>query len=113
MMNLYIIGPVTGIEDDNRFEFSVAYGELLCADKFISVTYPHLFIPSGTDWKVAMTLSIGRMMIAWNNALHRKTERDDFGIAMLDGWEESKGAKIEHDLAVSLGIPCKPWREWL
>ena len=38
---------------------------------------------------------------------------DKFGIAMLDGWEDSKGARIEHDLAEALGIPCKPWREWL
>jgi len=32
---------------------------------------------------------------------------------MLDGWEKSRGARIEHDLAEALGIPCKPWREWL
>lgn len=38
---------------------------------------------------------------------------EGFGIAMLDGWEESKGARIEHDLAEELGIECRPWREWL
>lgn len=43
----------------------------------------------------------------------REGETHYDGIAMLDGWEDSKGATIEHDLAEALGIPCKPWREWL
>lgn len=43
----------------------------------------------------------------------RRYEPHYDGIAMLDGWEDSRGARIEHDLAMSLGIECRPWREWL
>lgn len=112
-MNLYVIGPITGIENENKLEFARVCGELICSGKFNSVIYPHLFIPSGIDWNIAMTLSIGRMMRLWNDALNIKTERTDFGIAMLDGWQNSDGAMLEHEIAIRLGIPCKPWREWL
>lgn len=37
----------------------------------------------------------------------------EFAIAMLDGWEQSRGARIEHNLAKALGIECRPWMEWL
>lgn len=29
-------------------------------------------------------------------------------VALLDGWEESKGAKCEVALGLALGIPCQP-----
>lgn len=103
MMNLYVIGPVTGIENGNRPEFENARGMLIRAGNHVEI--PHDTIVSGIEWMYAMAASIGRICdkLRWDG--------DDLGIAMLDGCEESKGAKIEHDLAVSLGIPCKPWRE--
>lgn len=39
--------------------------------------------------------------------------QNGFAIAMLDGWEQSRGARIEHNLAKALGIECRPWMEWL
>lgn len=35
------------------------------------------------------------------------------GLALLNGWEKSRGARIEHDLAVSLGMPVKQVEAWL
>ncbi len=35
------------------------------------------------------------------------------GIALLGGWEKSKGAAVEVALANALGIPCKPYMEWV
>lgn len=35
------------------------------------------------------------------------------GIALLDGWEDSRGAQIERELASDLGIPAHPLRKWL
>lgn len=104
-MNLYVIGAVTGKESDNLPMFNHVRGELMM--KGYRVSIPHDRISSGTGWKKAMGHSIEHIgnALSWNP--------DSFGIAMLDDWQDSKGAKIEHDLAVSLGIPCKPWREWL
>lgn len=35
------------------------------------------------------------------------------GIALLDGWEDSRGAQIERELASDLGIPVHPLHMWL
>ena len=64
---------------------------------------------AGTEWGKAMRTSI-RQMLA-NDGQSTSPLYD--GIAMLDGWERSRGAKIEHDIAEALGMPCRPWREWL
>lgn len=98
-MNLYIIGPVTGIENDNRQAFLAAMEELKNAGHQVDI--PHKWV---------MPDCIRRMMSIWPSTTGLD---NDFAIAMLDGWENSKDAKIEHDLAEALGIPCKPWRKWL
>lgn len=38
---------------------------------------------------------------------------DADGIALLDGWEDSRGAQIERELAHDLGIPVHPLHVWL
>ena len=35
------------------------------------------------------------------------------GVAMLDGWEQSRGARLERQVAEACGIPCKTVNEWL
>lgn len=107
-MNLYIIGPVTGIEGDNRQAYLAAMEELKNAGHQVDI--PHKWVMPGCSWNEAMSGSIRRMMSIWSSTIGLD---NDFAIAMLDGWDNSKGAKIEHDLAEALGIPCKPWREWL
>lgn len=98
-LHLYIIGPVTGCKDDNRPAFGKASRSL--ADNGYFVTTPHMLINPGEKWHKAMRRSF---MFIINHAE---------GIAMLDGWENSKGATIECEFATACGIPCKPWREWL
>lgn len=106
-MKLYVIGPVSGIENDNRQEFERVKSSLCETDKYQCVYIPHEFIEPDTEWEWSMCGCIQLITDQW--AMHG----DGFAIAMLDGWEDSKGATIEHDLAEALGIPCKLWREWL
>lgn len=109
-MNLYIIGPITGIEDDNRSEFDRVKRALFegeaCEEAYtpFEIAEPSLM----GDWNSCMRHSIAFMMVG--DGCYVKAPD---GIAMLDGWVASKGALIEHDVAVQLGVPCKPWREWL
>lgn len=104
---LYLIGPVTGKPNDNRETFR-AVRAILRKDGY-ECDCPHHFIEQGTEWGKAMRTSI-RQMLA-NDGQSTIPLYD--GIAMLDGWERSRGAKIEHDIAEALGMPCRPWREWL
>lgn len=114
-MTLYIIGPVTGMKNNNLVEFEQAKKELREAG--IGANIPHDFVRREVPWEQAMRMSIENMLgyfEDYNYEDDRWVVRNRYdGVALLDGWENSKGATIEHDLAVALGIPCKPWREWL
>lgn len=97
-MRLYIIGPVTGIEQDNRPAFEEAALALERAG--YDATVPHWFIPAGTEWETAMKRSI-EMLVKCD------------GVAALDGFGSSKGARIEADLAAGIGMPVKPVEAWV
>lgn len=105
---LYVIGPVTYIENENLQAFRKAEERLKAAGHHVDI--PHRYVGPFPTWEDAMCASIRRMMTMWYKAMKG---RYGFGLAMLDGWEQSRGARIEHDLAEALDIPCKPWREWL
>lgn len=99
-MRLYVIGPVTGMEDDNRPAFCKARGELM--RKGYRPELPHQFIRRGTPWRAAMETSLR----------HIVNDRPD-GIACLNGWRESKGACVEEIVARLNGIPVKTVDEWM
>lgn len=107
-MNLYEIGPVTSIENDNLPAFLAAKKALEAAGHRVDI--PHGYVGPFPTWEEAMCASIRRMMAMWYKAMR---DRCGFGLAMLDGWNDSRGAVIEYTLAQQLNITCKPWREWL
>lgn len=87
-MTVYISGQMTGIKDFNAPAFEKAYFDLQNADHFPIM--PASYIDGKT---------------------YQEYLRDDLkllldcdGIYMLDGWQESKGAKIEHMVALACGI---------
>lgn len=106
MKRLYLIGPVTGKPNDNRKAFDDAAARLE-ADGY-AVDIPHEYTNLGEDWGFCMRRSITAML-----AIDHKGIGLFDGVAMLDGWEESKGAKIEKQVAEALNIPCRPWRDYL
>lgn len=87
---IYVIGPVTGIEEGNRAAFDAAREELL--DEGWEVEIPHDTIAPDAEWAAAMRQSVTRLMAA-------------DAVAVLPGWEASPGARIERRLARDLGIP--------
>lgn len=115
---LYEIGPITGIESENRQEFERVRIELVkqgytAFTPFRVMEFAKRSNPIAEQyadlWETCMEFSLKCILSCWDYAY----EPPIFGIAMLDGWEHSKGARIEHDLATALGIPCKPWKEWI
>lgn len=90
-MKAYVIGPVTGYENDNLPAFEYARSRL--TDLGISAEIPHDFIPSGTSWSDAMKISIKHLLEA------------DY-VCALPGWAESRGACLEWQIACAVGIPA-------
>ena len=87
-MTVYVSGPMTGIKDYNAPAFEKAYFDLQSKDHFPVMPAPYV------DGKT-----------------YQEYLRDDLklllecdGIYMLDGWQESKGSKIEHMVALACGI---------
>ncbi|MEX3961046.1 DUF4406 domain-containing protein [Paraburkholderia sp. EG286B] len=91
-MKLYIAGPMTGYAELNFPAFH-AEAARLRALGFEVVNPAELNTGSDGDWLTCMRVDIAAMM----------TEKCD-GVALLPGWENSRGAPIEHNLARDLGL---------
>jgi hypothetical protein len=95
-IKLYLCGRITG-DDDYRAKFLDAENRLYEAG--YHPVNPAARIPPDTGWNLAMKKALGLML-----------QCD--GVALLDDWMDSKGANIEVDLAIKIGVPIKPIREW-
>lgn len=106
-MKIYICGPITGIPNWNRPAFNEASERLITSGFAIPVN-PHdicAYIvayhrgPEELLWQKCMKADIAELLTC-------------DGIALLPGWQNSKGANIERTLALQLGIQCLPIEEW-
>lgn len=87
---VYISGPITGIDFGNRFAFMCARSALeLCG--YEAVDPGEVQLDDEASWSDYMRADLKLLLDC------------DF-IYMLDGWEDSKGARIERELAENLGI---------
>ena len=96
MKRIYIAGPMTGMDGMNEREFMKAELVLNCKKEFEMV-----YSPSGMAdtfcWDENTDLrTIAKVLI---EALTRCTH-----VYMLRGWEQSKGARAEHAVAVWIGL---------
>jgi hypothetical protein len=87
-MMLYLAGPITGV-NDYRERFLEA-SKRLRADGH-AVVNPAENAPQ-ESWAEYMRVGLSQLVIC-------------DGAAMLPGWEKSKGAFLEHHVAVNLGMP--------
>lgn len=88
-MKVYISGPITGYQNGNIEDFEAA--EYFLTLGGFQVVNPHkLPHAHGKTWGEFMREDLSAMLAECNT------------IYMLEGWHESRGAKIEFDLAKSL-----------
>lgn len=88
-MKVYVSGPMTGIEQFNHPAFEAACESLRHAG--YEVESPHR-APELESWEAYMRYDL---------ALLLKCD----AIAMLPGWEQSRGARLERLVAEALGLP--------
>lgn len=91
-MKIYLSGPMSGLLDFNRPAFTEAAAKLRAEGHEVIV--PHETPSKGTEWEDYMRSDIIAMLNCES-------------IAMLPGWSESRGAKIEYRLAVDLGFEVR------
>ena len=90
-MKLYVSGPITGMPDKNKDAFEIASNWL--KTKNIEPLNPFDFEQDGFTWTEYLKRDI-RLLL------------DCDGLFLLKGWDCSRGARLEVNIAVSLDMPC-------
>lgn len=101
---LYVAGPMTGFVDFNYPSFNAAAEALLAAGYGVlnpvdsEQNNPTPGTPQAWDWYMRQALAM--VLVAE-------------GIALLPGWESSRGASLEVNVATALGMPVHRIEDWL
>lgn len=102
-LKLYIAGPMSGMENFNYEAFNLAAADLrLSGYEVLNPADSESENTSGElqPWHWYMRKGITKLMLC-------------DAIALLDGWEQSKGATIEVNLAYNLGYEIRHVDAWL
>lgn len=96
---LYLAGPMSGLPDFNYPAFIDTARKMRRAG-FIVVNPAENGLPAHANWGLHMRRDLHAML-------------DCQGIALMDGWESSKGAQLEISVARALEMPVRSVAEWL
>lgn len=115
---LYIAGPITGVDG---YESLFARADEALRFTGYETRNPTKCAPLRTPLEKAKPYSRfapGRRPPepSWHDYMRQclRTIAQVDAVALLDGWEESRGASWEHRIATEvLAIPCLPVAEWL
>lgn len=89
---IYLSGPISGrSSEEAKVHFSNAEDLVRCSTLTYSYISNPTNLPEGWTWNAYMRAGIRELLIC-------------DAIVMLDGWEKSRGAEIEKDLAEKLGL---------
>lgn len=106
-MIVYVAGPMTGLPDYNRAAFDAA------ADLLHEAGH-ETRNPAGLSRAVERDgQHIDEHPRTWYLRHALRLLLDSDGVALLDGWEASAGARLEHAIATELGIPVHTLAGWL
>jgi hypothetical protein len=99
-MKLYVAGPMTGIPEKNFPAFAIATSRLRRKGyEVVSPAELDVDLPEGT-WEACLKRDIARL-------IHCD------GIAVLSGWERSRGANLEVHIGAQLGLNIKSVKYYL
>ena len=98
MRRIYLAGPMTGLPDFNYPAFHAEAARLRQLGYHVENPAEGAVPPCGT-WVGYMRNAIQQLMTCE-------------AVALLPDWQKSRGALIEHGLAVNLGLPARPADEF-
>ena len=98
-MKVYITGPMTGLPDYNLPAFAAAE-QALNAAGYDAVNPGARGVIEGYTWVDYMKDAIRELL-------------DCDGVAVLEGWSDSNGAKLELEIANALGMTVDWLEVWL
>lgn len=96
---VYVSGPMSGLPELNFPAFHAAAAALRTAGFEVINPAEHEEAP-GKTWADYLRKDIRLLM-------------DCAGVALLPGWEHSKGARLERHIAIELGMTVGPIDGWL
>lgn len=111
MQNIYIAGPMTGYPRWNKAEFDRAESILALRGKTPINPFDINPIPD----KESHDFSPEEYETLWRECMRKNVAtiaNSADGIVVLEGWEKSRGARVEVQLALSLGIPVETLGYW-
>ena len=104
MTTIYVAGPMSGLPEFNYPAFNAAAdalrgrGHSVLNPVDVEERNPTPGVPQDWDWYMRHAL---RMVL------------DSDAVALLPGWEKSRGATLEHQVATALRLDVRPIDEWL
>lgn len=96
MTSIYLSGPMTGLTDFNRPAFNAEAARLRALGYHVENPAEN---PEQSSWAAYMRVAVRQMLTCDK-------------VALLPGWKRSRGALIEHWIAVALGMPARPCEEF-
>lgn len=99
-MTLYLAGPMSGIEEHNYPAFRAAAQRLREAGYDVRSPAEHDIAISGQPWDFWMRRALRQMLLC-------------DGVATLPGWQASRGACLEVEVAYRLRMTVQPLAVWL
>lgn len=96
---IFICGPYTGHEEDADERFGDAQEKLTRFGYNVINPMESCKGMDQSDWGACMRTTIALLLTCT-------------GVALLDGWESSRGANVEVDLARALDLPVAPVSAW-
>ena len=98
-MKIYISGPITGKPNDNKPAFDAMAGKIKEAghDPINPHSLPH---DHGKTWREYMVEDLKALL-------------DAHAVVFLPGWTESRGARVEYELALSLDMTFSEDLDWI
>lgn len=88
---IYIAGPMTGLPDQNYPAFHAEAQRLRSAGWHVESPAESPVPPCGGTWEGYMRLSLAKLVTCDS-------------VVFLPGWTASRGAKLEHQVALQLGL---------